>query len=101
MPGSACPWGGQPRVVRGSRAGALRCRALREAACLAACRLRVACLPRGVGGPELEQHAAAMLCALRGRPHLEELVLDHAADSGARPATPCHALAYRQWQASI
>jgi hypothetical protein len=50
------------------------CRALLDAACQAARCLRIACLPPGAGGgPE----PAAVLRALRRRPGLEELVLDH------------------------
>jgi hypothetical protein len=65
------------------------CRALREAACQAARCLRVVCLSHGADGQALEQHAAAVLRALRERPHLEELVLDRAVDFyGANDALP-------------
>ncbi len=79
------------------------CRALRDAACQAARRLRVACLPAGADGPALGRHAAAVARALRQRPGLEELVLDDHHDDTAnrrqvwpRPPVPGlqHALAY-------
>jgi hypothetical protein len=79
------------------------CRALRDAACQAARRLRVACLPAGADGPALWRHAAAVARAVRQRPGLEELVLDDHPDGGsgkgrAGPYPPGegwqHALAY-------
>ncbi len=79
------------------------CRALRDAACQAARRLRVACLPAGAGGPALGRHAAAVARVLRRRPGLEELFLfdHHDRGSGRRGGRPCppgegwqHALAY-------
>jgi hypothetical protein len=64
-------------VAHGQRGPArAACRALREAACQAARHLRVACLPARAKVAELELHAAAVLRALRCRPHLKELVLE-------------------------